>query len=174
MSQEPPPHGPTAPSDRIRPLPDPAATEALGGALARVLRRGDVVALRGDLGAGKTALARAIIRAWSDDPDIDVPSPTFTLVQGYDGADGVPLTHYDLYRLTHPDEALELDLEDALDIGVTLIEWPDRLGPLLPRDRLDVTLTITGPESRDAMLSPRGAWTGRTADLAILTERVRP
>ncbi|MQX37536.1 tRNA (adenosine(37)-N6)-threonylcarbamoyltransferase complex ATPase subunit type 1 TsaE [Roseospira navarrensis] len=149
-------------------LPDEPATVRLGGALADLLRRGDMVALRGDLGAGKTALARAIVRALTGDPDEDVPSPTFTLVQMYDTPDGTPVYHYDLYRLEDPAEALELDLEDALADGITLMEWPDRLAGWLPRDRLDITLGTTGPTARRVTLAPAGAWTRRADALSAL------
>ncbi|SDE09060.1 tRNA (adenosine(37)-N6)-threonylcarbamoyltransferase complex ATPase subunit type 1 TsaE [Rhodospira trueperi] len=147
-------------------LPDETATAHLGAALAGLLRVGDVVALRGDLGAGKTALARAIIRARVGDPIAEVPSPTFTLLQTYDGTDGLPLAHYDLYRLDRPEDVFELDFDDALASGATLIEWPDRLGPLLPRDRLDLTLTIAGPTARHAVLTASGlAWADRLKSL---------
>ena len=106
-------------------LPDEAATVLLGGDLASALAPGDAVALHGDLWAGKTTLARAILRALADDPALDVPSPTFTLVQPYpDGR--LPALHLDLYRLADPFEADELGVEDALLDGVALIEWPER------------------------------------------------
>lgn len=147
-------------------LPDETATVRLGAALAGLLRVGDVLALHGDLGAGKTALARAIIRARVGDPLAEVPSPTFTLLQTYDGADGLPLAHYDLYRLERPEDVFELDFDDALASGATLIEWPDRLGPLLPRDRLDLTLLIAGPSARRAVLTAAGpAWADRLGSL---------
>lgn len=147
-------------------LTDEAATMRFATRLAPVLRAGDVVALHGDLGAGKTAFARALVRARTGEADAEVPSPTFTLVQGYDGADGVPIAHYDLYRLEHPDEVLELDFEDALARAVVLIEWPDRLRSLLPRDRLDVTLAIAGPTGRTVTLAAAGRWAERLGALA--------
>ncbi|WP_299440115.1 tRNA (adenosine(37)-N6)-threonylcarbamoyltransferase complex ATPase subunit type 1 TsaE [uncultured Rhodospira sp.] len=153
-------------TDVMLDLPDEAATARLGAALAGLLRVGDVLALRGDLGAGKTALARALIRARTGEADAEVPSPTFTLLQVYDGADGLPIAHYDLYRLERPDDVLELDFDDALATGATLIEWPDRLGPLLPRDRLDVTLAIAGATARRVTLTPAGAWAGRLPEVA--------
>jgi tRNA threonylcarbamoyladenosine biosynthesis protein TsaE len=141
-------------------LPDEMATAALAGRLARLARIGDLIALRGDLGMGKTAFARAFIRALTT-PDEDVPSPTFTLVQSYDSAGG-PIWHVDLYRLDSPDDALELDLEEAFHDAIVLIEWPDRLGPLLPVDRLDVTLASgAGPDARVALLEARGDWADR-------------
>ncbi|GAA0576932.1 tRNA (adenosine(37)-N6)-threonylcarbamoyltransferase complex ATPase subunit type 1 TsaE [Caenispirillum bisanense] len=136
-------------------LPDEAATARLAQALAAVARAGDVIALRGDLGAGKTAFARAFVRARLGDPAAEVPSPTFTLVQTYDDdACDAGMWHFDLYRLERPEDALELDLEDAFADGLCLIEWPDRLGGYLPRRRLDLTLTIR-PEgaARDAVLT---------------------
>lgn len=136
-------------------LPDEPATARLAGGLARAARPGDAICLRGDLGAGKTALARAFVRARLDDPAEEVPSPTFTLVQTYDDPQtGGLVWHFDLYRLERPDDALELDLEDAFADGLCLVEWPDRLGPYLPRRRLDLTLTID-PDgvSRTATLS---------------------
>lgn len=122
-------------------LPDEAATARLGAALAKCLHPGAVVALVGDLGAGKSALSRAAIRAATGDPDEEVPSPTFTLVQTYDTDDG-PWFHFDLYRLESPDDALELGIDDAFAEGVSLIEWPDRLGPYLPRHAIRLRLTI--------------------------------
>jgi len=108
--------------------------------LAENLRKGDIVALWGDLGAGKTTFARTLIQALTGE-DLDVPSPTFTLVQVYDCPQG-EVWHCDLYRLKEPEEACELGLEDAFHQSVCLIEWPERLGNLLPRRRIDVTFTI--------------------------------
>ena len=114
-------------------LPDEAATARFGNDLAMALRAGDVVALSGDLGMGKTALARAVVRALNG-PQTEVPSPTFTLAQDYaDGA--LPVLHLDLYRLTDPSEADELGIDDASERGAVLIEWPER-GDIAP------TLTI--------------------------------
>jgi len=137
-------------------LPDLAATGALGRDLAAGLRPRDVVALHGALGAGKTALARAIIRAASDAPDLAVPSPTFTLVEVYDTPRGA-IWHFDLYRLTAADEVWELGFEEALAEGITLIEWPERLGSLLPADRLDVSLAAgSHDEARRATIEACG------------------
>lgn len=139
-------------------LPDLAATERLAAALAARADRGDVLALVGGLGAGKTAFARAFIHARPGGDAIDdVPSPTFTLVQVYDLPD-TPVWHLDLYRLDRPEDALELGIEDALAQAITLIEWPDRLGSLLPRDRLVVMLEPgPGETSRRATLVAHGA-----------------
>jgi tRNA threonylcarbamoyladenosine biosynthesis protein TsaE len=142
-------------------LPDEASTIRLGEALARRLRPGDALCLSGGLGAGKTTLARALIRALTH-PEEEVPSPTFTLVQTYEGRD-FPLAHFDLYRLGSPDEALELGLEEALDTGAAIIEWPERLGVNLPLDRLDVELAVQG-EARRARWTAHGSWIDRELD----------
>jgi len=160
------PHQPTV----AIPCEDEDATAHLGGAVAGLLRPGDAVALWGDLGAGKTALARAVIRALTGDADEDVPSPTFTLLQVYETPDGGLVYHYDLYRLDQPDDVLELDLDDALAGGITLIEWPDRMAGWLPRDRLDVTLTITGSMARRVTLAAVGTWRERIDSLKALAE----
>ena len=131
------------------PLPNEQATEALGATLAVRLRPGDVVGLKGDLGAGKTTLARAIIRAAAADPGLIVPSPTFTLVEVYDTPRG-SYWHFDLYRLDDPQQVYELGWEEALAEGIVLLEWPERLGPLLPQ-HLSVTLELDG-DGRRALL----------------------
>jgi tRNA threonylcarbamoyladenosine biosynthesis protein TsaE len=128
-------------------LPDEAATEQLGAALAKRLRPRDVVALQGGLGVGKTTLARAILRAASGDPVLIVPSPTFTLVEIYDTPVGV-FWHFDLYRLEAPEQVFELGWEEARADGMALVEWAERLGTLLPRERLTVTLAMEGDGRR--------------------------
>lgn len=140
-------------------LPDEAATAALGARLAQLLETGDVVRLYGDLGAGKTTLARAVIEALTG--EADAPSPTYTLVQSYETRDGRLLAHADLYRLETEDELDELGLDEALEQGMALIEWPDRAPSFAPADRLDLTLTETGSGVRDAQLSGHGRWEGR-------------
>jgi tRNA threonylcarbamoyladenosine biosynthesis protein TsaE len=141
-------------------LPNEAATQALGRAIAAALRSGEAVCLWGPLGAGKSTLARALVRALTT-PDEEVPSPTFTLVQFYEGA-RLNVAHFDLYRLSSPDEAYEIGLDEALDEGAAVIEWPERLEGRLPRDRLDVVITLTDvSEGRAARLTPFGAWEGR-------------
>jgi tRNA threonylcarbamoyladenosine biosynthesis protein TsaE len=140
----------------IVPLPDLAATENLARRLASVARAGDCILLEGPLGAGKTALARAFLRAAAGNPQMEVPSPSFTLVQIYDTKIG-PVFHYDLWRLDGPYSLTELDWEDALD-GIVLVEWPDRLGPLRPEGALTITLRLGEGEAREATLS---GWVGR-------------
>ena len=130
-------------------LPDEGATEQLGTTLAGRLRIGDVVGLTGELGAGKTTLARAILRAAADDRRLIVPSPTFTLVEVYDTPRG-SYWHFDLYRLETPEQVYELGWEEALADGISLVEWPERLGPLLPK-HLSVTLEVDG-DGRRALL----------------------
>jgi len=147
-------------------LPDETVTRRLGQALAARSRPGDVIALHGGLGAGKTTLARAFIRALTD-PDEEVPSPTFTLVQIYEARVG-PVWHFDLYRLTHPDDAIELDIDDAFADGISLIEWPERLGTLLPARRLDLRLEEADPPgTRRALLTPSPVWASRLGDLIL-------
>ena len=142
-------------------LPDAAATGRLGAAVAEALRSGEAVCLSGPLGAGKSTLARALVRALTR-PDEDVPSPTFTLVQFYDGR-GFPIAHFDLWRLERPEEAFEIGLDEALEDGAAVIEWPERLGGRLPADRLDIDIAMTGG-GRTARLAPHGAWKGRTLE----------
>ena len=146
-------------------LADRAATRRLGARLAALLRPGDFVGLAGVLGSGKTTLARDVIEALAGTP-VEVPSPTFTLVQTYElGA--LTLWHVDLYRIEAPGEIVELGLDDALADGVLLVEWPERLGPLLPAERLDLTLA-QGPaqDARVARLAAHGAWVERLPGLA--------
>ncbi|HAY05642.1 MAG TPA: tRNA (adenosine(37)-N6)-threonylcarbamoyltransferase complex ATPase subunit type 1 TsaE [Hyphomonas sp.] len=143
-------------------LPSERETQALGAALAALLRPGDVVALHGDLGAGKTTLARGLVQALLGRPE-EVPSPTYTLVQVYE-APAFPLWHFDLYRLDQPEDVEELGWDETVE-GVALIEWPERAGALLPKSRLDVYLEISG-EGRRARLEPRGeGWQERLDEL---------
>jgi len=142
-------------------LPDEAATAELATQIARTLRPGDVVALHGDLGVGKTSLARAIIRSLGYIGD--VPSPTFTLMQIYE-TDAGAVAHFDLYRLQMPDELVELNWDEALASGISLVEWPERAGALLPNRRLDVTLRYgSGATGRTICLQPSGGWGGLAA-----------
>ena len=142
-------------------LKDEAATTRLGAAIAGALRSGEGVCLSGPLGAGKSTLARGLVRALTT-PDEDVPSPTFTLVQFYEGP-RLKVAHFDLYRLARPEEAYEIGLDEALDDGAAVIEWPEKLGHHLPADRLDVELRIEG-DRRRARLNPHGAWEGRALE----------
>jgi tRNA threonylcarbamoyladenosine biosynthesis protein TsaE len=142
------------------------ATGRLARRLAPQLRPGDVIGLAGPLGIGKTAFARALIRASLGPTGVaeEVPSPTFTLVQTYDvpATGGATLYHFDLYRLTRPEDAYELGIEDAFADGISLIEWPERLGSLLPRDRLDLELSMgTKATARRARLVGHGSWAQR-------------
>ncbi len=154
----------------MRRLADEDATARLAATLAEVSRKGDVFALRGPLGAGKTTFARAFIHArrrlTGGEPE-EVPSPTFTLVQTYEFPDAV-VYHFDLFRINAPEEVFELGIEDALAEGITLVEWPERLGPLLPRHRLDIGLMPAETESsRLATLAGFGAWTERLDRLRL-------
>ena len=144
-------------------LADEAATADLARRLAPSFKPGDVVALRGDLGAGKTSFARALIRALSgaDGAEREVPSPTFTLVQVYQSVAG-PLYHFDLYRLEAPDQVVELGIDDAFADGISLVEWPDRLGGYLPRRHLRIELAAGAEkDSRVARLSGGAQWKDR-------------
>jgi tRNA threonylcarbamoyladenosine biosynthesis protein TsaE len=147
-------------------LPDLAATERLAAHVAALARPGEAVLLSGPLGAGKSAFARAFVRAWVDDPAAEVPSPTFTLVQPYDGPRG-PVWHCDLYRLSDPDELLELGIEQGLAEAVLLVEWPDRLGPWVPADRLELALEMCqqAEDARRATVAGFGAWVARVGGL---------
>lgn len=145
-------------------LADLAATGRLAARLAGRARRGDAILLEGPLGAGKSAFARAFLRAAAGDPALEVPSPSFTLVQGYDLPGGMQAHHFDLYRLSGPAEVAELGWEEAREAGIVLVEWPDRLGPgLTPEGALTVALAPgAAEEERVARLS---GWPGRLAGL---------
>ena len=146
-------------------LSDDTATTALGATIAPLLRPGETVLLRGPLGMGKSTLARGLIRALTR-PDEDVPSPTFTLVQFYDS--DPPVAHFDLYRLTAPEEAFEIGLDEALDVGAALIEWPERLGDDLDRmvgaNRLAVEIS-EAETGRIAVLTGHGAWRQKVSNV---------
>jgi tRNA threonylcarbamoyladenosine biosynthesis protein TsaE len=143
-------------------LNDESATAHLGAAIAHALEAGEAVCLTGPLGAGKSVLARGLIRALAP-LERDVPSPTFTLVQFYPGPN-FPIAHFDLYRLASAEEAYEIGVGEALRDGAAVIEWAEKLGHHLPPDRLDVELQVDG-QVRRARLSPEGRWEGRAIDL---------
>jgi tRNA threonylcarbamoyladenosine biosynthesis protein TsaE len=134
------------------------ATEALGAALAQLLRPGDVVALFGDLGAGKTTLTRGLLRGLGFDGD--VASPTFPIVQSYESL-AVPIWHVDLYRIEEESEFEELGLDDALLDGALVIEWPERLGEALWPHALRLRLTAAGEGRRALTAQVPPAWESR-------------
>ena len=133
-------------------LPNETSTAQLASRIAPLLCIGDCLLLEGQIGAGKTCFARALIRARLNRLE-DVPSPTFTLVQTYDDPHG-DIWHCDLYRLTHPDEAIELGILDALETSICLIEWPDRLGRDQPRTAMHLLFTA-GPNGHHVTASVR-------------------
>jgi tRNA threonylcarbamoyladenosine biosynthesis protein TsaE len=148
-------------------LEDDGATTRLGEAIAPLLDVGEAVLLYGPLGMGKSTLARGLIRAMTR-PDEDVPSPTFTLVQFY--LSDPPVAHFDLYRLSRAEEAFEIGLDEALDEGAVLIEWPERLGDdpaaALGSDILTIVLSEHG-EGRVATVSGVGSWQAKLMDLNV-------
>jgi len=148
-------------------LANEAATGRFAGRLARLARRGDVIALHGELGSGKTTFARAFIRARLGE-SLEVPSPTFTLVEIYDGGDSAPaIWHFDLFRLNGADEARELGFEEALADDISLIEWPERLGKLLPAELLAISFAAgPTPESRRLTIEPSTSWHDRIEELS--------
>ncbi|MEI9906259.1 MAG: tRNA (adenosine(37)-N6)-threonylcarbamoyltransferase complex ATPase subunit type 1 TsaE [Asticcacaulis sp.] len=141
-------------------LPDEAATARLGALIASQLRAGDVVYLSGDLGAGKSSLARGLIRALTN-LEQEVPSPTFTLIQAYE-TPAFPLLHLDLYRIGSPGEIYELGLDEALPAGVLVIEWPEKLAHLGFDDHLHIVL-----EQADKTNLPGPAKGGRVAHITM-------
>jgi tRNA threonylcarbamoyladenosine biosynthesis protein TsaE len=149
-------------------IPDLAATERFAARVAAAMRPGDAILLGGGLGVGKTAFARALLRAACDDPALDVPSPSFTLVQSYDTRHGT-VHHFDLWRLDGPSALAELGWDDARD-DIVLVEWPDRLGALTPPDALRLTFELAdhapGHANCDsgARVVKVEGWSGRLAD----------
>lgn len=142
---------------------DEAETGALARAIAALVRPGDVLALSGDLGAGKTVFARAFIQALTGPGE--VPSPTFTLVQLYE-SETAEIYHFDLYRLDKAEDALELGIDDAFADGISLVEWPEKLGPYLPRTALWVRIEQSADDmARRITLDGDQTWAGRLAGL---------
>jgi len=147
-------------------LPDEAATGRLAARLASRARARDTIALSGPLGSGKTSFARAFVRALGRG-DEEVPSPTFTLVETYAFPGRPTVWHFDLYRLERAEEVYELGIEEAFGDGVVLIEWPERIAKLLPRERLDIALAQGhDPNARIATLAASPGWATRIEDLA--------
>ncbi|MBU2358149.1 MAG: tRNA (adenosine(37)-N6)-threonylcarbamoyltransferase complex ATPase subunit type 1 TsaE [Alphaproteobacteria bacterium] len=144
-------------------LADEAATTAVARQIAPRLRAGDTLLLEGPIGAGKTTFARALIRARLGQPEEDVPSPTFTLVQTYQ-ADDVEIWHCDLYRLLDSQDVLELGLDDAFATAICLIEWPDRLGADRPAEAL-VCAFAASADHHSLSLTGAAAWQSRLDDL---------
>jgi tRNA threonylcarbamoyladenosine biosynthesis protein TsaE len=151
-------------------LPNPASTERLAAIVAAEARPGDAILLSGDLGAGKTHFARAFINALSDAVE-EVPSPTFTLVQSYAAsASGAPveISHFDLYRLKSSEETIELGIEEAFAEGISLVEWPDRLGAMTPKRHLALHLEIAADgATRRASLQGTADWEARVERIAL-------
>ena len=145
-------------------LPDEAATAAFAARISELAEVGDVIALKGDLGCGKTSFARSFIRARGGAEE--VPSPTFTLVQIYELTPAA-IWHFDLYRIKSSEEAWELGIEDAFSEGISLIEWPERLGPLLPRRRLEIEFLFGDrPDERRARIDAGESWRQRLAGIS--------
>lgn len=137
--------------------------QRLAQRLAAFLRLGDLVFLHGTLGVGKTVLARALIRAITDEQG-EIPSPTYALVQHYEGP--IPVFHYDLYRLERAEDFEELGFDDAHEIGVVLIEWAERARSLLPRNALEITIDqISEKERHVTFLAPNKSWQNRLSSL---------
>jgi tRNA threonylcarbamoyl adenosine modification protein YjeE len=141
-------------------LTDIAATETLAGGLAPLVGATDVIALHGDLGAGKTTFVRALLRVLGIEGE--VPSPTYTLMQTYESA-AFPVYHFDLYRLKKAEELEEIGFDDACADGLVLIEWPERAGTFMPKDRLDLRFSFDERGGRQVSLLPQGRWKDRLA-----------
>ena len=140
---------------------DEAGTVRLAELVALKIRVGDAIALRGDLGAGKTTLARALIGALLDERAPEVPSPTFALLQTY-ATPRLSVSHFDFYRLAGADEVLEVGFEEALQTGAAVVEWPERAGELLPEDRIEIALAETAdPDRRRVTVRGLGAAAAR-------------
>ena len=120
---------------------------------AKTLDKHAIVLMSGTLGAGKSVFARALIRTRIKDETLNVPSPTFTLVQNYEAPDGTIINHYDLYRLEDPEEIYELGWEDSLTEGITLVEWPERLGALAPINAHKITITVDADDKNTRIIT---------------------
>lgn len=142
-----------------------AATIRLAERFAKLLRARDVIGLEGPLGAGKSVFARAVIRSLTGDPDLSVPSPSFSLVQPYERANACPVIHADLYRVETAQELEELGLEDMFDEAITLVEWPEHGHGYLPQDRLTIQITPKEAGGRTIKWSGGPAWRERLAGL---------
>lgn len=154
----------TAPWPRSIALPDEAATQVLGQRLASKLKTGDVVALAGDLGSGKTTLVRSLVQCLMQ-AEIAVPSPTFTLVQHYNAPNKLTIAHYDWYRLRQADEVLELGFEDDCVNAITLVEWPERAARFLPGRALHIKMSHDAVVGRSAFLSGSPIWAQRLTEI---------
>jgi tRNA threonylcarbamoyl adenosine modification protein YjeE len=151
---------------------DEAATNALAGRVATYVGAGDLVALSGELGSGKTTFARALIRTLTADPDLEVPSPTYTLMQIYDGT-GFPIVHADLFRINSPSELAELGWEESAEGAVVIVEWPEHAGDQLPPDRLEVRIELAtelGETQRRVTLSGSGSFAPRLAQVKAIQD----
>lgn len=149
-------------------LQSQSETMAFARQFSPVLKVGDVVTLSGTLGAGKTAIIRAVLQSLID-PELEVPSPTFNLLLTYEvPGQNTPVYHYDFYRIETPNEVLELDIDEAFEEGITLIEWADRMGPYLPEGCLDIAITPDakrGIEFRNLSLRGNKTWRDRLSFL---------
>src|ERR1700691_3275678 len=151
-------------------IPNEEALVAFVTDISGALEPGDLVTLSGDLGAGKTTFARALIRHLAGDDAIEVPSPTFTFLQTYE-LPRLTLVHADLYRISGTAELAELGFDDLSDGAVVLMEWPDRAAGFLPPDRLDITFTLTpqlGSEVRNARTIGYGTFAARAERIALV------
>lgn len=139
-------------------LHNEAETAQYAAKIAEGLSAPKLLFLRGNLGAGKTVFARALVRSLTGDQDLEVPSPTFTLVQYYDSPKG-PIYHFDLYRLEDPEEIYELGWEEALHAGIVIVEWPERLGALTPSTALDIRIQTLDnePDKRKIEVNDHGS-----------------
>jgi len=145
-------------------------TEAVAAALAAAARPGDLFALTGDLGAGKSTFARAFIRAALGDPGAEVPSPTFTLVQSYSGP--CEIYHTDLYRLEDPDEVYDLGLDEERDSAILLVEWPDRMPQDWWDSAVEIRLKREGAVTAAGDEARRLEFSGNTERISALTSEV--